>query len=48
MGLTSFDEIAREMIAHGRSAETPAMAVRWGTRAGSAHAGGNARNAAQR
>ena len=32
MGLTTFAEIARELIAHGRSAETPAMAVRWGTR----------------
>jgi uroporphyrinogen III methyltransferase/synthase len=32
MGLTTFDQIAREIVAHGRSAETPAMAVRWGTR----------------
>ncbi len=32
MGLTSFPEIARELIARGRSADTPAMAVRWGTR----------------
>jgi len=32
MGITSFDQIARELMAHGRSAETPAMAVRWGTR----------------
>src|SRR3984885_14276628 len=32
MGITSFDQIARELVAHGRSAETPAMAVRWGTR----------------
>jgi uroporphyrinogen III methyltransferase/synthase len=32
MGLTTFDQIAREIIARGRSAETPAMAVRWGTR----------------
>jgi uroporphyrinogen III methyltransferase/synthase len=32
MGITSFDEIARELMAHGRSPETPAMAVRWGTR----------------
>ena len=32
MGLTHIREIAREIIAHGRSAETPAMAVRWGTR----------------
>jgi len=32
MGITSFDQIARELIAHGRSPETPAMAVRWGTR----------------
>jgi uroporphyrinogen III methyltransferase/synthase len=32
MGLTSFGQIARELIARGRSAETPAMAVRWATR----------------
>jgi len=32
MGLTTFDRIAAELIANGRSAETPAMAVRWGTR----------------
>lgn len=33
MGLTTFPQIARELIARGRSAETPAMAVRWATRA---------------
>jgi len=33
MGLTNFAEIARRLMAHGRSAETPAMAVRWATRA---------------
>jgi uroporphyrinogen III methyltransferase/synthase len=32
MGLTHFDSIARELIARGRSPETPAMAVRWATR----------------
>src|SRR5208283_2987513 len=32
MGLTTFPEIARELMAHGRSPETPAMAVRWATR----------------
>jgi uroporphyrinogen III methyltransferase/synthase len=32
MGLTTFGDIARELIARGRSPETPAMAVRWGTR----------------
>jgi uroporphyrinogen III methyltransferase/synthase len=32
MGLTNFGEIARRLIARGRSAETPAMAVRWATR----------------
>jgi uroporphyrinogen III methyltransferase / synthase len=32
MGLTTFPEIARELIARGRSPETPAMAVRWATR----------------
>ena len=32
MGLMAFAEIARELVKHGRPAETPAMAVRWGTR----------------
>jgi uroporphyrinogen III methyltransferase/synthase len=32
MGLTHFAGIARELMARGRSAETPAMAVRWATR----------------
>ncbi len=32
MGLTTFPEISRELIARGRSPETPAMAVRWATR----------------
>lgn len=32
MGLTAFEEIARRIVAQGRSADTPAMAVRWGTR----------------
>jgi uroporphyrinogen III methyltransferase/synthase len=32
MGLTTFDRIAAELIANGRSPDTPAMAVRWGTR----------------
>jgi uroporphyrinogen III methyltransferase / synthase len=32
MGLTQFPAIARELIARGRSADTPAMAVRWATR----------------
>src|ERR1044071_6036469 len=32
MGLTHFAEIARELIARGRSPQTPAMAVRWATR----------------
>ena len=32
MGLSHFDEIARRIVASGRSASTPAMAVRWGTR----------------
>jgi uroporphyrinogen III methyltransferase/synthase len=32
MGLTNFDRIAAEMMARGRAGETPAMAVRWGTR----------------
>ncbi len=32
MGLTNFPQIAAEIIARGRPPETPAMAVRWGTR----------------
>src|SRR5450432_1822441 len=32
MGLTTFADIAREIVARGRSPETPAMAVRWATR----------------
>ena len=32
MGLTTFGDIARALIARGRDAETPAMAVRWATR----------------
>ena len=32
MGLTSIHDIAREIMSRGRSAATPAMAVRWGTR----------------
>jgi uroporphyrinogen III methyltransferase/synthase len=32
MGLTTFGEIAREIMARGRSPETPAIAVRWATR----------------
>ena len=32
MGLANFAAIAREMIARGRSPETPAMVVRWATR----------------
>ncbi len=32
MGLSQFDEIAARIVAGGRAASTPAMAVRWGTR----------------
>jgi uroporphyrinogen III methyltransferase / synthase len=32
MGVSAFAEIARELIAAGRSPETPAIAVRWATR----------------
>jgi len=32
MGIFAFDEIARALMANGRPADTPAMAVRWGTR----------------
>ncbi|MGD1071920.1 MAG: uroporphyrinogen-III C-methyltransferase [Bryobacteraceae bacterium] len=33
MGLSQFDDIAARIIAAGRASTTPAMAVRWGTRA---------------
>ncbi|MDP8981443.1 MAG: uroporphyrinogen-III C-methyltransferase [Acidobacteriota bacterium] len=33
MGLSMAGEIARQIVARGRSPETPAIAVRWGTRA---------------
>jgi uroporphyrinogen III methyltransferase/synthase len=32
MGIANIREIAREIMAHGRSGDTPAIAVRWGTR----------------
>jgi len=32
MGLTTFPEIARALVASGRAPDTPAMAVRWATR----------------
>jgi uroporphyrinogen III methyltransferase/synthase len=32
MGITMFAALARELIARGRSADTPALAVRWATR----------------
>ncbi len=32
MGIASIRGIAREIVTHGRSADTPAIAVRWGTR----------------
>lgn len=32
MGLTTFDEVARRLIASGRSPDTPAAVVRWATR----------------
>src|SRR5439155_1369493 len=32
MGLMTFPQIASELIARGRAADTPAMAVRWATR----------------
>ena len=33
MGLTTFGEVARRLIERGRAPDTPAMAVRWATRA---------------
>ena len=32
MGLSNFDEIAKRIIASGRSPDTPVAAIRWGTR----------------
>jgi uroporphyrinogen III methyltransferase/synthase len=32
MGLTTFPQVAAELLRRGRSPDTPAMAVRWGTR----------------
>ena len=32
MGIAAIREIARQIVSHGRSPETPAIAVRWGTR----------------
>lgn len=32
MGIAAIGDIAREIISHGRSADTPAIAVRWATR----------------
>src|SRR5579863_5379998 len=32
MGIGAIHEITREIMAHGRSPDTPAIAVRWGTR----------------
>ena len=32
MGIAAIREIAREIMTHGRSGDTPAIAVRWGTR----------------
>ncbi len=48
MGLTTFPQIARELIARGRAADTPAMAVRWATRARSGDPRRHARHAARR
>jgi uroporphyrinogen III methyltransferase/synthase len=33
MGVSKIDLICRELLAHGRPAETPAAVIRWGTRA---------------
>ncbi len=48
MGLVNFAAIARELIAHGRSPETPAMAVRWATRPDQQTITGTLSNLAQR
>ena len=47
MGLTTFPQIARELMARGRSPETPAMAVRWATRPDQETIAGHARDAAR-
>lgn len=33
MGVTNLESICRQLIKHGRSADTPVAAIRWGTRA---------------
>ena len=47
MGLTALPRIAREIIARGRSAQTPAMAVRWGNPARPGDRHRHARNTAR-
>ena len=48
MGLTSFDNIAHRLVASGRSAETPAAAVRWGSRPDQSVVAGTVENLASR
>jgi uroporphyrinogen III methyltransferase/synthase len=48
MGIFSIREIAAEIIRHGRSGETPAVAVRWGTRPDQQTVAGTLANIAER
>jgi uroporphyrinogen III methyltransferase/synthase len=48
MGLTTFGEIAKRLIAGGRSVDTPAAAIRWGTRPDQQTIVGTISNLAQR
>lgn len=48
MGLTTFDETAARLLAAGRDGETPAAAVRWGTRGDQVTVEGTLRNLGER
>jgi uroporphyrinogen III methyltransferase/synthase len=48
MGIASIRGIAREIVTHGRSADTPAIAVRWGTRPDQETVAGTLANIADR
>ncbi|MDA0207093.1 MAG: uroporphyrinogen-III C-methyltransferase [Acidobacteria bacterium] len=48
MGLTTFGEIAKQLIAGGRDPQTPAAAIRWGTRPDQQTLTGTVANLAER
>ena len=48
MGIGAIHDIAREIMAHGRSGDTPAIAVRWGTRPDQETVAGTLANIAER